>query len=196
MKGKRSGLTFIECSVKICRFLPLSPPYHSYHNAKQSECAHRLIAWGMLACECKMSNQINISLFFPYVSAGIEYNRLGCYRDNWQEVRPLAELLFTDRNETSPRYSGKKYIRKNFNRLYLDDLIQRCASQSKKLSYQVFGIENFGTNTLIQLPLVLSDITNHYYRFSPYFSLHPHHSKTMFDDEVFLENGKLFLNLK
>lgn len=114
-----------------------------------------------------MSYQINISLFFPYVSAGIEYNSLGCYRDNWQEVRPLAELLFTDRNETSPRYSGKKYIRKNFNRLYLDDLIQRCASQSKKLGYQVFGIENFGTNTLIQLPLVLSDITNHYYRLSP-----------------------------
>lgn len=74
---------------------------------------------------------------------GIEYNKLGCYRDNWQEVRPLAELLFTDRNETSPRYSGKKYIRKNFNGLYLDDLIQRCASQSKKLGYQVFGIENF-----------------------------------------------------
>ncbi|RMX40186.1 hypothetical protein pdam_00016639, partial [Pocillopora damicornis] len=121
----------------------------------------------------------------------IEYNKLGCYRDNWQEVRPLAELLFTDRNETSPRYSGKKYIRKNFNRLYLDDLIQRCASQSKKLGYQVFGIENFGTNTLIQLPLVLSDITNHYYRFSPYFSLHPHHSKTMFDDECNSGDGGL-----
>nr|XP_058963214.1 mucin-2-like [Pocillopora verrucosa] len=78
---------------------------------------------------------------------GIEYNKLGCYRDNWQEVRPLAELLFTDRNETSPRYSGKKYIRKNFSRLYLDDLIQRCASQSKKLGYQVFGIENFASKS-------------------------------------------------
>ena len=44
VKGKRNGLTSTECSVKICRFLPLSSPYWkwSYHNATQSECAHRL----------------------------------------------------------------------------------------------------------------------------------------------------------
>ena len=45
VKGKRNGLTSTECSVKICRILPLSPPYWkwSYHNATQSECAHRLV---------------------------------------------------------------------------------------------------------------------------------------------------------
>ena len=44
VKGKRNGLTLTECSVKICQFLLLSPPYWkwSYHNATQSECAHRL----------------------------------------------------------------------------------------------------------------------------------------------------------
>ena len=44
MKGKRNGLTSTECSVKMCRFLTLSSPYWkwSYHNATQSECAHRL----------------------------------------------------------------------------------------------------------------------------------------------------------
>lgn len=44
VKGKRNGLTFTECSVKMCRFLTLSSPYWkwSYHNATQSECAHRL----------------------------------------------------------------------------------------------------------------------------------------------------------
>ena len=44
VKGKRNDLTSTECSVKICRFLPLSSPYWkwSYHNATQSECAHRL----------------------------------------------------------------------------------------------------------------------------------------------------------
>ena len=44
VKGKQNGLTFTECSVKVCRFLLLSPPYWkwSYHNATQSECAHRL----------------------------------------------------------------------------------------------------------------------------------------------------------
>ena len=44
VKRKRNGLTSTECSVKICRFLPLSSPYWkwSYHNATQSECARRL----------------------------------------------------------------------------------------------------------------------------------------------------------
>ena len=44
VKGKMNGLTFTECSVKVCRFLLFSPPYWkwSYHNAMQSECAHRL----------------------------------------------------------------------------------------------------------------------------------------------------------
>ena len=42
VKEKRNGLTFTVCSVKIFRFLLLSPPYWkwSYHNATQSECAH------------------------------------------------------------------------------------------------------------------------------------------------------------
>ena len=41
---KRNGLTFTEFPVNICRILLLSPPYWkwSYHNATQSECAHRL----------------------------------------------------------------------------------------------------------------------------------------------------------
>ena len=45
-KGKRNGLTFTECSVKICRSLPFSPPCWkwTYHNATQSECAHHLIS--------------------------------------------------------------------------------------------------------------------------------------------------------
>ena len=45
VKGKKNGLTFTECSVKVCWILLLSPPYWkwSYHNATRSECAH--IAW-------------------------------------------------------------------------------------------------------------------------------------------------------
>ena len=44
VKGKGNGLTSTDYSVKICRVLPLSSPYWkwSYHNAMQSECAHRL----------------------------------------------------------------------------------------------------------------------------------------------------------
>ena len=45
VKGKRNGLTFTECLVKICRFLLLPPSFRkwSYHNTTQSECAHRLV---------------------------------------------------------------------------------------------------------------------------------------------------------
>ena len=44
VKGKRNSLFFTEYPVKICWFLPLSAPCSkwSYHNAMQSECAHRL----------------------------------------------------------------------------------------------------------------------------------------------------------
>ena len=135
----------------------------------------------------------NWYIILSYVSAGTDYNKLGCYKDNWQEARPLAELLFTDRDETSPRYSGKKYIEKNFNRRYLDDLIQRCASQSKKLGYEVFGIENFGTDTLIQLPLVLSDIVIFPINFQFVFPSFYNTVKTT-SDEVF-KNRKTFFNL-
>ena len=39
-----SGLTFTECSVKVCRFLLLSPLHWkwSHHDVMQLECAHRL----------------------------------------------------------------------------------------------------------------------------------------------------------
>ena len=78
------------------------------------------------------------------MSAEVSYKKLGCYKDNRQQERPLSELLFTDRDETSPKYSGRKYTKENFNRRYLGDLVGRCASECKKLGYQVFGIEKFG----------------------------------------------------
>ena len=80
------------------------------------------------------------------MSAKVGFKRLGCYKDNWQEHRPLPQLLFTDLDELSPLYSGKKYDKKNFDRSYLDDLVERCASKSKLLGYDVFGVEKFGMN--------------------------------------------------
>ena len=78
------------------------------------------------------------------MSAEVGYRRLGCYRDNWQEDRPLPHLLFTDRDELSAVYSGNKYTKENFDRPYLEDLVVRCASRARKLGYSVFGIEKFG----------------------------------------------------
>ena len=54
-EGKRNGLTFTECSVKVCRFLLLSYRKWSYHNAMQSECAHRLI---LSAVICNNQNEV------------------------------------------------------------------------------------------------------------------------------------------
>lgn len=79
------------------------------------------------------------------------YRRLGCYKDNWQEQRPLHHLLFTDRDESSPKYSGIKYAKEIYDRRYLDYLIKRCALECKKFGYEVFGIEKFGMNNYEQL---------------------------------------------
>lgn len=80
------------------------------------------------------------------VSAQVSYEKLGCYRDNWQEVRPLHDLLFTDRDKSSPKYSGTKYTKETYDRRYLEDLVRRCAAQCKEFGYEVFGIEKFGIN--------------------------------------------------
>ncbi|KAL9985029.1 hypothetical protein ACROYT_G007383, partial [Oculina patagonica] len=71
------------------------------------------------------------------------YKRLGCYRDNWQEQRPLHHLLFTDRDESSPKYSGIKYTKDNYDRRYVEYLVKRCEAECKKFGYEVFGIEKF-----------------------------------------------------
>ena len=83
-------------------------------------------------------------LVFFSVSA---HKRLGCYRDNRQQQRPLHHLLFTDREESSPKYSGIKYTKEIYDRRYLDYLIKRCALECKKFGYEVFGIEKFGMNS-------------------------------------------------
>ena len=45
VKRKRNGLTSTECSVKICRFLPLSSPYWNWATTMQrNRSAHA--AWG------------------------------------------------------------------------------------------------------------------------------------------------------
>ena len=61
VKRKRNGLNLTECSVNVCRFLLLSPPYWKWscHNAKQSKCAHRL--------NCK-NPCISLSFFFRYIN--------------------------------------------------------------------------------------------------------------------------------
>ena len=74
----------------------------------------------------------------------MSYKKVGCYKDNGQKKRPLPQLLFTDRHYLSPVYSGRKFIKDSFDRSYLDDLVERCASKCKQLGYDIFGIGKFG----------------------------------------------------
>ena len=68
VKGNRNGLTFTECSVKICRFLMLSPPYWkwSYHNATQSECSYHLLRGSFHAVKFPHS-PIQYYAFTPWI---------------------------------------------------------------------------------------------------------------------------------
>ena len=67
VKEKRNGLTFTECSVKIFRFLLLTPPYWkwSYHNATQSECAHCDTGWRTPKSVKRRSSQVDFRLRNP-----------------------------------------------------------------------------------------------------------------------------------
>ncbi len=96
---------------------------------------------------------INKSIALFSISAEVlGYKRLGCYRDNWQEQRPLHHLLFTDRDESSPKYSGIKYTKENYDRRYVEYLVKRCETECKKFGYEVFGIEKFGMACLLLMP--------------------------------------------
>ena len=61
VKEKRNDLTSTECSVKICRFRPLSLPYR--HNATQSEYGHLKWATARLCQGLGTNNEMRMELF-------------------------------------------------------------------------------------------------------------------------------------
>ena len=88
---------------------------------------------------------INYSIFFSLIeSCGASYLRLGCYKDkHTRGQRPLSNLLFTDRDHTSDKFSGKHIDWENFD-TYMKDVVCRCAERAKANGYMFFGLQFYG----------------------------------------------------
>lgn len=78
---------------------------------------------------------------------GVNFQRVGCYKEKTAESQPLSDLLFTDRKSTSSKWSGVKYAYQEFNG-YLPDLACRCAKATKVKGYKVFGLTHYGNDSM------------------------------------------------
>ena len=72
---------------------------------------------------------------------GASYYKIGCYKD--KSPRPLPELLFTDRDKSSPKYSGHPVDWSNWNS-YLKQVVGRCAAAARDKDYEHFGVQFYG----------------------------------------------------
>ncbi|CAH3034686.1 unnamed protein product, partial [Porites lobata] len=73
----------------------------------------------------------------------VKYTRVGCFDDSMVQPRPLSQLLMTDRDPTSPVYSGIP-VHWGMWDVYFPKLICRCAAKAKAKGYNVFGIQHYG----------------------------------------------------
>ena len=69
--------------------------------------------------------------------------KIGCFNDASLPRRTLPELLMTDRDPLSPRFSGKLVDWSNWN-TYINDIVCRCAKKTKEKNYNLFGIQFYG----------------------------------------------------
>ncbi len=97
-----------------------------------------------------------LSLYFSIGCGDIFFKKAGsgCYRDD-KSPPPLPELILTDRDSSSPVYSGKKVDYGNWD-TYMPDLICRCAEKAFSLKKPIFGLEFYGNlsaliNNLIRI---------------------------------------------
>ena len=76
----------------------------------------------------------------------MSFKLLGCYSDRQkQNGRSLPELLFTDRDKKSKKYSGIPLSEKwgDWDN-YIEGLVCRCSKAAKEKLYSHFGIQYHG----------------------------------------------------
>lgn len=77
-----------------------------------------------------------------------KFKNVGCFADMQTSSRPIPELIFTDLDESSTKYSGHKAQLGELD-TYLSDLLCRCAELTQELGYEYFGLQNHGeTNNI------------------------------------------------
>lgn len=84
-----------------------------------------------------------------------KFKNVGCFADMQSSSRPIPELIFTDLDESSTKYSGHKAQLGELD-TYLSDLLCRCAELTQELGYEYFGLQNHGETNNINVHSVAS----------------------------------------
>ena len=100
-------------------------------------------------CLTSVGGYLPYTLFFFFLfeeaepTCGVEYHKLGCFKDNKKGPRLLNKLILTDRDSKSPVYSNIKIDWGNWN-AYLPKLACRCAEKAADNKFTHFGLQFYG----------------------------------------------------
>ena len=90
------------------------------------------------------------------IGCEIGYAKIGCYNDDQNNPRPLPEQIFNDQKPGTPQFSGK-FVDYDHWDTYMPQMVCRCARQTVRRGYKVFGIQFFGKCIWQLLFLVASE---------------------------------------
>eukprot|EP00795_Rhopilema_esculentum_P016916 gene16916-8404_t len=95
----------------------------------------------------KLVAQIKNAAEIPCQSSGdcgnVMFERIGCFKDKGKHPRPLPDLILTDRDPSSSKYSGQTINWKKWD-TYLPDFVCRCAKATAKEERNIFGLQFYG----------------------------------------------------
>ena len=77
----------------------------------------------------------------------VAHRKIGCFADKHgaaARVRPVTELLFSERRNAGPRHSNGFVIDWDNWDTYLPALACRCAQAAKRKGYKIFSLEFYG----------------------------------------------------
>ena len=89
------------------------------------------------------TKKTTFSIVDPFAFCPVTFKRKGCYKDRHDDIKPLPELLFTDRDSSSRLFSGTTIASKDWGN-YILKLICRCAEQANQKRFAFFGIQQYG----------------------------------------------------
>ncbi|XP_068751837.1 uncharacterized protein [Montipora capricornis] len=71
------------------------------------------------------------------------FERIGCFKDNRQDPRPLPDYIMTDRDRSLAIYSGQSIDWRNWDS-YMPEFACRCAEIAKEKGHNTFGVQFYG----------------------------------------------------
>ena len=95
---------------------------------------------------CIFSLSITPSVYFIFslvTDCTLNFERIGCFKDNKKNPRPLPEYILTDRQRGLKVSSGESVDWRNWD-VYLPTFVCRCAKKAKDSGHTTFGVQFYG----------------------------------------------------